>query len=247
MPARIIHFSIEIPAWLDGPAVVAVLLYRRLRYGYAFRRIPLSRGEHAIVDPDDYAWLSQYNWHVSGSNGSFYAVRNTGQRRGQKRVAVKMHREILRVPDGMFVDHINHNGLDNRKANLRPATQAQNARNRRKRSTSKVHSKYKGLTWYKSQKRWAVRIMVDRKSKFIGYFDNELDAAKAYDMAAKKYHGQFAGLNFPDETADLSTQRAAGSHALTRFGSCHKGAKKNSTSQIGSFAIAGQSKCGYDD
>ena len=202
MPARIIHFSIEIPAWLDGPAVRAVLLYRRLRYGYAFRRIPLSKGEHALVDPGDYAWLGQYNWYTSGSNGSLYAVRNTGQRRGQKRVAVKMHREILKVPDGMFVDHINHNGLDNRKANLRPATQAQNARNRRKRSVNKVHSKFKGLTWYKNQNRWAARIMVNRKSKFIGYFDNEHDAAKAYDIAAKKYHGDFASLNFQNPAAD---------------------------------------------
>jgi hypothetical protein len=181
---------------------MAVLLYRRLRYGCAFRRIPLSRGKYALVDPDDYDRLSKYNWHMVGDKGAFYAVRNTGQRRGAKRIVVKMHREVLRVPDGMFVDHINHNGLDNRKANLRPATQAQNARNRRKVQRGNFHSKYKGLTWYRREKRWAVRIMVDRKSKFIGYFDNERDAAKAYDMAAKKYHGQFAALNFPNETTN---------------------------------------------
>jgi hypothetical protein len=198
VPARIINFSIEIPPWLDRPAVKAMLLYRRLRYGYAFRRILLSRGKYALVDPDDYGWLSKYNWHVVGDKGSFYAARNTGQRQGQKRIVVKMHREVLRVPDGMFVDHINHNGLDNRRANLRPATQAQNARNRRKRYESNFHSKYKGLTWYKSQKQWAVRVMVNRESKFIGYFDNELDAARAYDQAAKKYHREYASLNFPD-------------------------------------------------
>ena len=202
MPARIINFSIEIPPWLDRPAVKAVLLYRRLRYGYAFRRIPLSRGKYALVDPDDYGWLSEYNWHMVGDKGAFYAARNTGQRQGEKRIVVKMHREILAVPDGMFVDHINHNGLDNRKANLRPATQAQNARNRRKLHRSNFHSKYKGLTWYRREKRWAVRIMVDRNARFIGYFDNELDAARAYDQAAKEYHGQFASLNFPDETAE---------------------------------------------
>ncbi len=195
-PPRVIHFSIEIPPWLDRLAVKAALLYRRLRYGYAFRRIPLSRGGYAIVDPADYERLSEHKWHIVGARGTFYAVRNTGQRIGEKRVVLKMHRAVLEVPDGMFVDHINHNGLDNRRANLRPATQAQNARNRRKVHRDNYHSKYKGLTWYKSQNRWAVRIMVDNKSKFIGYFDNELDAAKAYDTAAKKYHGQFASLNF---------------------------------------------------
>ncbi|KPL25465.1 MAG: hypothetical protein AMJ75_01080 [Phycisphaerae bacterium SM1_79] len=107
-----------------------------------------------------------------------------------------MHRQILKVPDHMFVDHINHNGLDNRKANLRPATRTQNNRNRRKVHKANFHSKYKGLTWYKREKRWAVRIMADGNSKFIGYFQNEIEAAKAYDTAAKKYHGEFAVLNF---------------------------------------------------
>jgi hypothetical protein len=78
---------------------MAVLLYRRLRYGCAFRRIPLSRGKYALVDPDDYDWLSKYNWHMVGDKGAFYAVRNTGQRRGAKRIVVKMHREVLAVPD----------------------------------------------------------------------------------------------------------------------------------------------------
>ena len=202
MPARIINFSIKIPPWLERPAIKAVLLYRRLRYGYAFRRIPLSRGKYAIVDPEDYERLSKYKWHIVGGASTYYAARNTGQRIGEKRIVIKMHREILRVPDGMFVDHINHNGLNNRKANLRHATQAQNARNRRKGHRGNFHSKYKGLTWYRREKRWAVRIMVDCKSKFIGYFDNEIDAAKAYDQAAMKYHGEFASLNFQDITAD---------------------------------------------
>jgi hypothetical protein len=199
---RIINFSIEIPRWLDRLAVRVALLYRRLRYGYTFRRIPLTRGEYALVDPADYSRLSQYKWHIVGARGTFYAVRNTGQQRGQKRIVVKMHREILKVPDGMFVDHINHNGLDNRRANLRPATQAQNARNRRKGHRDCYHSNYKGLTWYRREKRWGVRVMVDSKSKFIGYFENELDAAKAYDKAARKYHGEYASLNFTDRATN---------------------------------------------
>ena len=123
---------------------------------------------------------------IARASGTFYAVRNVRLQEDNKRVVIKMHREILRVPDEMFVDHINHNGLDNRKANLRSATRAQNTRNRRKDQKSNFHSKYKGLTWYRRKKRWAVRIIVDGKSKFIGYFDNEIDDAKAYDTAAKK-------------------------------------------------------------
>jgi hypothetical protein len=173
-----------------------VLWYRRLRYGYEFHRIPLTQGKYAIVDPENYDRLAKHKWHIVRDSGTFYAVRNTGQHRGGKRIVLKMHREILKVPASMFVDHINHNGLDNRNANLRPATRAQNARNRRKGRKAGSHSKYKGLTWYKNEKRWAVRIMVDRKSKFIGYFDNEIAAAKAYDKAAMKYHKEFAALNF---------------------------------------------------
>ena len=107
-----------------------------------------------------------------------------------------MHREVIHPPDNLFVDHINHNGLDNRKANLRLATYAQNSYNRkqfRKRQTSK----YTGVSWIKQIKKWRVIICYNGKKKFIGYFKDEKQAAKAYDKAAKKYHGEFASLNFP--------------------------------------------------
>jgi len=107
-----------------------------------------------------------------------------------------MHREVLKVPDYLLVDHINHNGLDNRKANLRPATKTQNGRNRRKVNIQRCRSRYKGPCWYGRKKKWGVKIMVDGKSIFLGYFDDEIDAAKAYDTAAKKYFGDFASLNF---------------------------------------------------
>lgn len=109
-----------------------------------------------------------------------------------------MHREIIDVPEGWFVDHINHNGLDNRKANVRPATPADNARNARypKRNTT---SKYRGVWYNKQTKKWRVQILVNRKKKHIGYFNNETDAAKAYDRAARRLHGEFAILNFPSK------------------------------------------------
>jgi len=103
---------------------------------------------------------------------------------------------VLSVVDGLFADHINHNTFDNRKANLRPATQTQNNRNRRKFS-GQSNSKYKGVYWKKHIKKWVAQIGVNRKVIHLGCFKKEIDAARAYDEGAKKYHGEFASLNFP--------------------------------------------------
>ena len=86
--------------------------------------------------------------------------------------------------------------MDNRRVNLRAATRAQNVRNRKK-YTKSGSSKYKGVSWKKDNGKWSARIGLNNKSIFLGNFEKELDAAKAYDKAAKKYHGEFACLNFP--------------------------------------------------
>jgi len=205
--------KINVPDRLDKLLVKLVLLYRRLRYGYPFRRIPLTQGKFAIVDPDDYEWLNKYKWHVNRGANTYYACRNS--RIGKKRVSIKMHREIFEnlsatknstlkthnyhrhIGDGLVVDHINHNGLDNRKANLRPATRSQNSLNKSSIKTKPSSSKYNGVSWYRRRKIWHVQIGLNGKYKFIGYFHDEIQAAKAYDTAAKKYHGDFAVLNFP--------------------------------------------------
>ena len=209
MPARIINFSIKIPPWLEGPVIKAVLLYRRLRYGYAFRRIPLSRGKYAIVDPEDYDRLSKYKWHAQKGPQTWYAVHSLTNGKKEKRKNIQMHHLVIDVPPGMFCDHINHNGLDNREANLRAVTHTQNVWNRRK-FKPYSRSKYKGVDWANDMKRCRARIRVNGKRMYLGSFESELDAAKAYDQAAQKYHGEFAALNFPDITADAVLSGAEG-------------------------------------
>jgi hypothetical protein len=113
---------------------------------------------------------------------------------------ISMHREIMNANDSRFVDHRNCDSLDNRKSNLRFATQAENIHNRRKRKNAT--SQYIGVFFRKDTRKWVGKIMDGKKQIILGNFDNEIDAAKAYDEAAKKYHGEFARLNFPPESEE---------------------------------------------
>ena len=191
----IIKITFSIPVFIERIFVFALLSYRRLRYGYPFRRIPLTQGKYAIVDPEDYTRLSIHKWHLVRSPRSDYASRSVtiGYRRQRH---VQMHRVIMNARPGQFIDHINHNGLDNRKANLRFASNAQNSWNKRK-QRGNHSSKYKGVSFFKREKKWTARIQANGKKIFLGMFKNEIDAAKAYDAAARKYYGEFAYLNFP--------------------------------------------------
>ncbi len=173
-----------------------MLLYRRIRFGYAFRKIPLTKGKFAIVDPKDYKHLSKYKWFAQRGKETFYAVRVGRKSEARNGKNIWMHRVILGLDEGVFCDHINHNGLDNRKVNLRPATRSQNMCNRPK-TKSHCWSKFKGVSFRVDQNRWVSEIQVDGKSMFLGYFGDEIGAAKTYDRAARKFHGQFAVLNFP--------------------------------------------------
>jgi len=197
------NLSITIPDRLTCPVVVLTLCYRRLRYGYTFRRIPLTQGQYAIVDPDDFERLNKHKWHANKARTTYYAVRRIHVGTGKWK-HVKMHRDILNPPDKLYVDHINHNGLDNRKANLRTATHRQNCYNR-------VHfkenpsSKYKGVSFKNKTEKWNAQIRYKGRSRFIGSFDDEVEAAKAYDKAARKHQGEFATLNFPESPRRKST------------------------------------------
>jgi len=199
---KIIRVIINIPNWLAGPLVSLLLLYRRLRYGCAFRKIPLTQGEFAIVDPEDYDRLANYKWFLAKSPTSSYAARWQCTRPCGLRKKIWMHREVIDIPEHMLCDHVNGNGLDNREANLRPATVSQNLCNRPK-TKAKTRSKYKGLEWDKIQRKWKVRIQCNGRKIYLGSFSNEIDAAKAYDKKAKALFGQFASLNFPDAGSGL--------------------------------------------
>ncbi|MHC4062441.1 MAG: AP2 domain-containing protein, partial [Planctomycetota bacterium] len=91
---------------------------------------------------------------------------------------------------------INHNGLDNRRANLRLATRAQNSRNVKK-PPNRFSSRYKGVSWHAPANKWVARITSNKETTTIGFFEGQIEAAKAYDEAAKKLHAKFAALNFP--------------------------------------------------
>jgi hypothetical protein len=107
-----------------------------------------------------------------------------------------MHNLVIQIPPGMFCDHINHNGLDNRKANLRPATHTQNVWHRRRFNRSTL-SGYKGVDQPPGSKRWRARITVNGKRIYLGSFQSKIAAARAYDDAARKHYGRFAAPNFP--------------------------------------------------
>jgi len=189
-----IQITISIPVLIERLLVFALLKYRRLRYGYPFRRIRLTQGKYSIVDPEDYDRLAKHKWWTSRQGRSYYATRCASIGNGRKK-CIWMHRVIMNARDGQFIDHINHNGLDNRKANLRFASHAQNSWNKRK-QRGKHSSKFKGVSWFNHAKKWQVRIQANGMKIFVGSYKKEINAAKAYDAAARKFHKEFAVLNF---------------------------------------------------
>ena len=196
MVMRKVHIPIVLPEWFFRLRLWLLLRYRKLRYGYTFRKIPLTQGKYTIVDPQRYEELAKYKWFAVRSESGYYALRMTKAKKGSgvRQKGVRMHRVILKPTKGKFIDHINHNGLDNRRANLRICTAQQNTWNKRK-QRGNYSSKYKGVTWLRSENKWQVRIVCNGKRIFIGYFDDEKAAAMAYDDKAKELFGEYAALN----------------------------------------------------
>ena len=158
------------------------------------REIPLTQGKVALVDDEDYEWLNQWKWYVMWDGHHWYAVRNSPYRNG-KRHTIRMHRLIVGAQPGQVVDHKDSEvTLDNQRENLRFCTRSQNAMNAKKRCDG-LSSRFKGVRWYKRDNNWMVRIGIDGKRIFLGYFDNEIEAAIAYNKAARERFGEFARLN----------------------------------------------------
>jgi hypothetical protein len=158
-----------------------------------YRQIELSQDYFAIVDAENYEWLMQWKWHTAiCKNGKVYAVRSDLKANGRARIY--MHRFITATPKEMETDYENNNGLMNCRENLRVCTNTQNNRNRSctKRKTSSV---WKGVYWNKARKKWRARIYLNHKLIELGRFASEIEAARAYNAAAIKYHGEFARLN----------------------------------------------------
>lgn len=195
-----VTLAITIPRWIVRALVPLVLLWRKARYGYEFRRIGVGCDAFAIVDPADYNRLAKYQWQGDMRTSFAYPTTYIPVNNTSRRQLINMHSMILCPGKGLVVDHINSNPLDNRRSNLRLATPAQNARNCRK-TTRKCSSKYKGVTRAKGNRKYTAAIRINYHGHHLGYFDSEEDAARAYDAAAKKLHREFARLNFP-ETQD---------------------------------------------
>jgi len=151
------------------------------------KELILTRGKVALIDDEDYWRCMQYNWTAIVSNGKWYAKRHIGGGTHQR-----LHNFILKTSD--LLDHINGDGLDNRKSNLRKASPHQNSMNNAK-TKNRTSSKYKGV--HKKGSSFVASIGHNRTTLYLGSFKTEEEAAKVYDKKAKELFGEFANLNFP--------------------------------------------------
>lgn len=166
------------------------------------KKIALGNARFTLVDDEDFDWLNQWKWHYckSGSGKVGYA------RNWNKGNPIRMHRLIMGDPDGKQIDHINGDGLDNQRKNLRTATASQNNMNRKQHNNQ--HG-FKGIYFYNTRryynkkttrttnpKNWKARIKINRKFIHLGSYSTKEEAAKSYDRATKKYFGEFAHTNF---------------------------------------------------
>lgn len=183
-------------------------------YFNKMKEIKLTQGKVALVDDEDFEYLNKWKWHAKKDKHTFYAQRTIWDKNHSK--SIKMHRVILNLndADGFCADHIDRNGLNNQKINLRKCSFIENMCNRVKQKNSKSTSKYKGVSLFVSRNyskkklmyiygepKFIARIGIGNSVFRIGTFETEEAAAIAYNEAAKKYHGEFAALNIvKDET-----------------------------------------------
>ncbi len=156
------------------------------------REIPLTQGKVALVDDEDYERVSQRKWW-RWANG-YAAAYIDGK-------VIPLHRFILNAKKGDEIDHINTNKLDCRRANLRLCTRSQNVMNTRLRADNTTG--FKGISYIKKKrgtKKYSAHLKIGTRRIHLGYFYAPVEAARAYDKAAREHFGEFARLNFPEES-----------------------------------------------
>jgi hypothetical protein len=159
------------------------------------KKIKLSQNKYALVSDIDFKFLNQWKWHAAKRSNIFYAEHNTPRDNEGKQKTILMHRIILERKLGhsnfKYTDHKDGNGLNNQRRNLRPATYTENHCNQRKYKNNT--SDFKGVNRHEGK--WVARVEMNKKREFLGYFDDKIEAAKAYNKRAIELHGQFAKLN----------------------------------------------------
>lgn len=158
------------------------------------REIALTQGKFAIVDDEDYEEISLFKWHAALRWRTWYAERATPKSEGLARTT-SIHRQLLN-PGSSFIDHINGNGLDNRRENLRLCDSRTNTYNRQKHMN--CSSLFKGVYLHKASGMWRAQIKLNGIRRSLGAFKLEIEAALAYDKAARDSFGEFAKLNFEE-------------------------------------------------
>lgn len=161
------------------------------------KKIPLSRGLFALIDDEDFEFINKFKWYAIKNRENYYAVRQEYEKSKYKR-RLYMHNEILKVvKEGNIIDHKDLNSLNNQKSNLRECSIAQNNKNKGvyKNKKSKYMGVYLGYKGKKGQV-FIAQITNDNKHFYLGSFLNEIEAAKAYDKACIRHHGEFAKTNF---------------------------------------------------